>query len=288
MAMKRRLMIGLCLGALSLAGCGGGSTGSGVASTPTPTPSPLLPPPETVVSFLSDPATQQFATQNTGPGDLQVRYDGATNLYEVSVNGAEWEALRYNGQDRAATENLAFQMNTAGMPEGLQYSAFAEWIGPGGWGYTAFGTPTEATAMPTVGSATYVGVMIGTTDLPADRYSSWAGGSIQMAFEFSLGTLSGSIHPTVFWIDGSGFDSGMQDLGVIPFKDTVYSSGANSFSGAFDIADTGPNAFSGQFTGPTAEELIGKYAFPFTWVGDAYSSGDGKVHGARGVFVGER
>jgi hypothetical protein len=50
----------------------------------------------------------------------------------------------------------------------------------------------------------------------------------------------------------------------------------------FDTDVAGLNGFSGQFTGPKAEELIGNFAFPYR------SPVDGKIYQADGAFVGSR
>ena len=52
--------------------------------------------------------------------------------------------------------------------------------------------------------------------------------------------------------------------------------------GAFATSLSGRNSFSGLFTGPRAEELIGNFAFPYA------SPKDGATEQAAGAFVGRR
>ena len=132
------------------------------------------------------------------------------------------------------------------------------------------------------GSASYNGVLSGFSnetysDSPWDYGDAYGRvtGSIMLAFDFGAGSLSGSISPTVY----NGQDN---PLGTIVFKNTIYSPGSTTFSGAFDINLPGANSFSGQFTGPTAQELIGSFALPYI------SRNDGKSYDAAGAFVGKR
>jgi hypothetical protein len=63
------------------------------------------------------------------------------------------------------------------------------------------------------------------------------------------------------------------------FVETVFSKGSTAFSGKFDTSLTGANAFSGMFTGPQANELIGNFVFPYR------SADDGKNYEAGGGFI---
>lgn len=59
-------------------------------------------------------------------------------------------------------------------------------------------------------------------------------------------------------------------LGTYTFRDTVYSAGATTFSGAFDVPGTsGPSSFSGRFTGPAGAELMANWQAPFVHPGTA-------------------
>jgi hypothetical protein len=71
-------------------------------------------------------------------------------------------------------------------------------------------------------------------------------------------------------------------LGPFAFSDTVYSTGSTSFSGRFDTDVAGLNSFSGLFTGPNAEELMGNFALPYR------SPVDNQTYQAAGAFVGKK
>jgi len=98
-------------------------------------------------------------------------------------------------------------------------------------------------------------------------------GSILLSFNFAAGTLSGSISPNLH--QGYAF-------APLNFRDTVYSTGSTTFSGRFDTTAAGVNSFSGLFTGPTAQELIGNFAFPYV------SPIDSKSYQASGAFVAKK
>ena len=63
------------------------------------------------------------------------------------------------------------------------------------------------------------------------------------------------------------------------FTNTVYSTGSTTFSGKFDSTLSGANSFSGLFTGPAAQELIGNFTFPYA------SPADHHDYQAAGAFV---
>ena len=62
----------------------------------------------------------------------------------------------------------------------------------------------------------------------------------------------------------------------------MYSTGRTTFSGQFNSNLPGVNSFSGLFTGPHAEEVIGNFAFPYR------SPIDNQTYQADGAFVGAK
>jgi hypothetical protein len=164
-----------------------------------------------------------------------------------------------------------------------QYSNLAAWSGPSGsgraFGFTAFGVPTQASAVPRTGSGAYSGFVEGySTVMTAwdnETFNAGIEGTVDLNFDFGAGTLSGQIKP-VHYVDDKS------PLPTLAFTNTVYSVGSQSFSGQFATNLPGANAFSGQFTGPQAEELIGKFAFPFIY------SKDGTVQQATGAMIAKR
>ncbi len=156
------------------------------------------------------------------------------------------------------------------------YSAIAEWE----YNQLLIGSTTPAGQVPTTGSATYDGVIQGYSDTWDNGPFPWPNpvrGTIALSFDFGAGSLSGTIHPILYVLDGSSPSS--EDLGETNFKDTVFSPGATHFSGTFDTNLAGPNSFSGQFTGPNAKELMGAWTLPFVW------SRDDGIYSASGVMI---
>ena len=285
--------------ALCLTACGGGGGGSELASTPPPPTTPTPTPTSSAVDIFQSPASQEFAVTGTG-SDLRIRYDAATNRYEVNPGNQGWVALL----DDPLFSPLAGNPNTnfvfAGSPVNqsnflirahysytnpdLQYlySNLAPWSGQGLGGYVAFGMATPPGGVPATGNATYNGMIEGVS---TEKYSSpWdygdespahIAGSIKLAFSFGSGSLSGSISPTLYL----GTD---HQLGTFNFVNTVFSAGSTSFSGRFDTATPGSNSFSGLFTGPNAQELIGKFALPYV------SPVDGTSQQSQGAFIAKK
>ncbi|RIX26787.1 HupA family protein [Sphingomonas edaphi] len=127
------------------------------------------------------------------------------------------------------------------------------------------------------GSATYDGYFSGQTNLLQQDYLvGGTGGSVNLQFDFGAGTLGGAIHPYL-----NTFES-VYDLGMLSFVDTVYSSGTANFSGRFNTSLVGPNSFLGLFTGPNAEEVIGRWEFPFVY------PADGKTYDATGAWIAKK
>lgn len=100
-----------------------------------------------------------------------------------------------------------------------------------------------------------------------------------MSFDFSAGTLAGTMHPGLS--DGFG---GIADYGKYDFTQTVYSRGATNFSGAFIVPGipdgTSHSFFEGAFTGPGAAELLARFQAPFLY--------NGQTGTMSGVWVGKK
>lgn len=281
--------------AMTLTACGGG--GGALNSTPTPALTPTPTPTSSAVAIFQSPATQEFATIGSG-NSLRIRYDAATNKYEVMAEGRGWETLVDDPSfsPHPGDPNVSFVFATTNASHFIirthysyaeptvkyQYSNLAPWSVGSVGGVTAFGMATLESGMPIVGSASYQGIIEGRT---AETYvDSWSDegvapgyvqGNINLAFDFGNGSLSGSISP-ILHLDRS------HNLAPIQFTNTVYSTGSTTFSGQFGTSLSGANSFSGLFTGPAAQELIGSFAFPYT------SPVDDKNYQATGAFVGKR
>lgn len=273
----------------ALAGCGGG--GGYVASTPPPPVMPA-PTPTPAAAFVLVPAaatSQQFAlagashltlgdsTPQLGAAEqLQIRYVASSNSYEIELpNSQTWIGLSGKSELEATGGGVTVVRQT-----GRQYSSLIEW-----WsslrspvGIEAIGIATAAGAVPVTGTATYDALALGRT---SERSSTklvdpLVLGSMTLNFDFARGTLSGSLNSM---LDPEWHE---YPLGTLNFRDTVYSTGNTTFSGRFDTNLSGVNSFSGLFTGPNAQELIGNFAFPYI------SPIDGQSYQADGAFVGTK
>ena len=273
--------------AFALAGCGGDG-GYGVGSTPppptvnpTPTPTPTPTPPPPIIPAAT--TSQQFAVMGMVAGDafqngptidpgvqIKVRYDASSNSYEVmKPDDQDWQKIIPSGTSYQGTSVLVWPV------EGdYQYSRLISWNDGANSGRNAVGMATPAGGVPATGNATYSGQILGQTSEPhSDGSVLHVDGSIMLSFNFGAGSLSGSITPNLH----TGFN-----LGTMNFRDTVYSTGSTAFSGKFDTNAAGVNSFSGLFTGPVAQELIGNFAFPYR------SPLDGLTYQADGAFVGAK
>ena len=277
--------------AFTLAGCGGG--GGGVASNgSTPPPATPAPPPKPTPQFVLVPAattSQQFAvagasrltTSDPAPrlgaaDQLQVRYLASSNSYEIELPGSQtWIGLSAKVDTEAAGGGVTVVHQ---FPK-YQYSSLIEWFaGSSPRGVEAIGIATPAGAVPVTGTATYAADVFGRTSETGSNGSivdPLVLGSMTLNFDFAHGSLSGNL-TSVLDPEWHGYQ-----LGTLTFRDTVYSTGSTTFSGAFDTNAAGVNSFSGLFTGPNAQEVIGNFAFPYR------SPVDSQVYQASGGFVGK-
>lgn len=291
----------LASAALSLAACGGGRGGGSLALIPPPPP-PLASPGASSVDIFASPASQEFAALGSGDS-LRIRYDAASGLYEVMPGDQGWKKLvdDPNSSPFAGSPNVNFVFAGGGTSGSYfsirahysytdpnykyQYSNLAGWGGLNGGvqlvgQYVAFGMATPIAAIPVTGAATYTGMIVGTSSEKLDNSgeaisNGYITGGINLAFNFGAGTLAGSISPEVDL-------SGRRAIGTLAFTDTIYSAGKPGFSGRFNTNLAGENAFSGLFTGPNANELIGRFAFPYT------SPFDGTSAQAAGAFIAKK
>jgi hypothetical protein len=173
------------------------------------------------------------------------------------------------------------------QPTSAQYSGLILW-GAGGeddydLGIEAVGIATPQSGIPIAGSANYAGQLRGNTwevvPYAPNTYSgAYIDGPIALSFDFGLGSLSGSISPSLV----NATNNTSSALGTINFLNTVYSTGSTTFSGTFNTSLPGVNGFNGLFTGPNAQELIGNFAFPYQ------SPFDGLTYQADGAFVAKK
>ena len=285
---------------LCLAGCGGGG-GSGVGGELVSTPPP--PTGSTSVQIFASPATQQFVDSSTGT-DLDVRYNSTTGFYEVTAGPLPWTKLVDDpyASPTPGHPNKMFALDGAGPNQSYfmirahpaspspdnrySYSNLAVWGasaaitgGANISGYSAIGIATPPGAVPVAGSASYQGMIEGssTVDFQYDIYTiaGSIGGSVSLDFDFGSGTLAGLIQPYLY-------TDQQYPLPSLSFTNTMFGVGSTTFSGLFATGLAGPNGFSGQFTGPNAQELIGQWAFPFI------SPVDGALESGEGVWIAKK
>lgn len=293
--------------ALALTACGGGG-GARVASTPTPVvvPPPPPPPPTSLSVFASAPTGEfavsgaSFSGEYSDPdpmkslslstGDVpRFRYDATTQTYEIMLPGRDWDTLITNDQSlpdwarrfvpsSAPNGPSSLFLNgerSLNEPDAYPSSTFGRYYDGARAGWIALGIPTPINALPTSGSATFDGLVRGSSDVLVD--DGWGGvlpaeigGTVTLSFNFGQSSLTGSMSPSL----------GNVNLGTFGFTTTVYSAG--SYSGNFDTSVAGVNSFSGTLVGGSAQELIGSWALPFHY------SVDDTDHQAAGAWIAKR
>ena len=314
--------------ALSACGGGGsGGGGVGVVSTPVPAPAPTPTPTPASVTIFAAPAPGEYASVGAsiaGPGgnldtyqsandrfgmvstsqadQAHVRYT-AGGYYEVKLAGADWDRLiPYKGmvtsepnnnyfQPAGVAQNYGYIVTRNSRTQGYSFSELGSWgsEAQGRWGYTAFGAATPQGGVPAVGSATFSGVVSGSTDamVANNLYGGYVpistDGYVTLNFDFGAGSLGGQMD--LYLPDGMN----PIPLGTFAFKETVFSPGSTSYSGRFETSAPGQNFFVGQFTGPNAQETIGAWAMPFLFNQQGeFIKGDGQVHQAFGAWIAKR
>jgi hypothetical protein len=301
-------MASACAIALTLTACGGGGSDSHVNSTPPPPPpsgsaSVVIfpnPTPQTYTSVGASAAGAFFDTGSLGSvsssdaDQPHIRYTTA-GYYEIQLPGKDWDGLiPHKGYlppsenvFQPASSNNYFVIEQA-KDKGYLYSELASWSDDAQrYGTVAFGSSTLPGQVPQTGSATYQGIVGGSSDVVNSNsfdgnYRVSVAGSVDLNFNFGQGTLAGAI--TLILDDYSP-----ATIGTFAFKDTVFSVGSTSYSGKFDTSATGQNYFLGQFTGPNAEETIGAWALPFIFTtGSSTLTPDGKAHQAFGAWIAKK
>ncbi|WFL77973.1 hypothetical protein P7228_02590 [Altererythrobacter arenosus] len=250
--------------------------------------------------ILADPTSASITALTAGDAEQQfsIAYDPSSKTYSVSTSELSNQQLRESDSYPAskwgpkyfnfgpANDDSFFHVVSVPDAEGerkYSYSNVALWgKGTGAYwddaSYTAFGQVTPNGAVPTAGKATYSGAIYGTSDIRLEdgliggTVPSAISGSVSLDFDFGAGKLSGSITPEL--IEWEDFP-----LATLFFTETVFSVGSQSYAGKFDTTLEGPNYFTGLFTGPNAQETIGRWAFPFE------RPSDGALHNAWGVWL---
>jgi hypothetical protein len=267
-----------------------------------PTPSSAL----TVVPIFSpQPPGDLVAAGVEAPGDnsasltssgFSVTYDALIERYLIKVPSmpagyfyrrsagdvdAGWLIGTLATLDRTDEHGHVDVLNPSNPQLQLTYTTLAQYNGEDArgvpFGFLAFGPATPSGGIPVTGSASYSALIRGAS---VERYAT-VFGTAAMQFDFAGGTLSGHIDPILHDPTGLGFND--QPLGRYEFINTVYSAGSAIFSGQLSnrsVAGTG--SFSGQFTGPAAQELMARWSAPYVFPGFS------QTNEMFGVLVGKR
>jgi hypothetical protein len=214
------------------------------------------------------------APQLATADQLQVRYVASSNTYEIQLPDTQnWIALSPKSDVEASGGGVTVTIQSINK----RYSALIEWFSALR-GVEAVGIATAAGGLPVTGSATYTAYAEGVTSEKSSSQliNPQVLGTMTLHFNFAQGSLSGNLNMV---LDPEWHD---YQLGPLSFTQTVYSKGSTTFSGRFDTDVAGVNSFSGLFTGPHAEELIGNFAFPYQ------SPIDSHTYQAAGAFVGAK
>jgi len=315
--MKSRFWLVLTAAPLLAACGGGGSQiASTPTPTPVPTPTPPPPPtpttpppiPAGLIGLQGDKPfatvgvwTDGWGTLSTGKDAVRIAYSAADNRYVVTLPGYQEGYLITKGGNGSFDANgwidLISTTNDVTQGSGpatqpvmvildwpassdFKYTSFGQWLGPlpmgENQGVFAYGSLTAAGDMPLTGSASYAGEIRGLTDgMPPGGnggvYPLSVWGSVLLSFNFGAGTLSGQMKPEL----APEWDA--VSLGTYTFRDTVYSAGSTSFTGAFVApGTTGSSSFSGNFTGPQGAELMAIWNAPYIYPGTTH---EGRMSG---------
>jgi len=218
-----------------------------------------------VVDFRFDPLTKGYSISfpDGASGQLSLKYlNGSAGRLATStghtVTGAGGDLGVLLTMPVPSSESFNYTYSHYGSWERLVPNADGSAVKT--YGLFAYGRETPAASVPRSGAATYLGTIIANS--PADPWE--VSGAVNLAFDFSAGTLSGSMHPvhsTNGWYPAWDYDYGRYD-----FDQTIYAAGSSRYSGRF-ARDGSPildSWFDGSLTGPGAEETIGRFAAPFT------------------------
>jgi hypothetical protein len=213
---------------------------------------------------------------------ISVSYDAAANHYVMQVpvslpgvlESADFPGSFFSAKLTEPSNPNQFQPIGFGVGRSdFDYSAWASYQEPladqtvSGW--MAFGVPTPQSAVPVTGSAAYTAEAHGYGGAYID-------GKATLQFDFGAGKLAGGLD---LW--DAEYDPGVMSYGHFDFVNTVVGSGQalGQYSGELARGtSTQHGSFNGMFTGPNAEELIGRWTAP-------YPNSDNIMYG---VWVGKK
>jgi hypothetical protein len=263
--------------------------------------------------YLFDAGDGSNSRPAPGAGNVEFRYSAADQSYEILIPGynpGRLETLSYNGSacadgticdpsssfnavtdgDSTSRQDVTVTLedpdNQNYPPLALTYTSLGTWDGsladPANPNQNAryngtfvYGVPTAPADVPRSGTASYDAIVNGVAIFDSGtEVAQGVFGTAELNFDFGAGTLAGYMEPTIT----DGWDE--FSLGRYDFIQTVYSVGATTFSGRFDVP--GQSFFEGSFNGPQAAELMAQWNAPFV---DPLQRGSGTM---TGVWIGKK
>lgn len=218
-------------------------------------------------------STLALSGANTGTNSVTMNeVTGAQTLYGVSV-------YQTSGK---TSDGSPISLYTFGPAAVLSYSDFGMWAISNSSGSSvtkiglyALGTPTPATTVPVVGSATYTGGAVGAFSNATNLY--YFTGTTQLNVNFGsavgaiptvLAQVSGSISNINAYLPGATTSSGtLGTWSMTPLNVAATNITGNTFSGviapvsagSISLGAAGSGAFNGTFFGPGASEAGGAF-----------------------------
>jgi hypothetical protein len=199
---------------------------------------------------------------------FSVRYDAGEQDYLIDLPATNEFTFEADSEDATYWHGFAatgfyegtivdvFKPRSSNPEIQLTYTSFAVTSGyyTSDFGFLAFGTATPNSGVPVTGSASYNAILAGR----ALDISGVVDGSATLQFNFAAGTLSGHLDPVLHY---NGITT---NLGSYDFVSTVFGVGSPTFSGGLSVSGTSTlGTFDGRFTGPAAQELMGRWIAPY-------------------------
>ena len=188
-------------------------------------------------------------------GDLRIRWDNVSKAYEVMFPGKDWATISpmgIGGNPNYASAGSNNLLSFSGR-DLYSYTGIVQTVAGDTAVREVYGIGTPASGVPVTGSASYTAQIFGTA---GKYYFDNNGGHFD--FDFAAGTLAGYFDP----IASTANDQDSYELGRYDFVQTVFS-GSQKFSGNLSHDGASAGSFSGLFTGPQAQELMGQWGLTF-------------------------
>lgn len=261
------------LAVLMLSACGGGG---GESATPlsswTPTSTVIADGQGQEGSYTYDPATKKISNIIAPPSGVAnystlLAFDGGvlTGLTLTTptrtISFASHEIRNVSSEVIGAASSTSTALMSDPMSQGWQYQSFGIWetgldTTQGAFGTFSVGAPTAGSAIPTTtGIASFAGRVIG-SHVNGTGVGHAVLANLTVDVDFSSQSLAFNTTGTLTSVDWTTFtpNDGLNLSGNLS-----YSPGTNGFTGDLSTVSGLTGQSSGQFYGPTAEELGGVF-----------------------------